>query len=325
MRDMRIPQKYHINEEPSVTFDSKKYDKIYFIIDDQSKIAFKKLQLRLKRKISFGSEAYYTIHSINDKFRVIILPKILFKIEKLGNQLEEILHECTAENLNRIAINLDVSNYRTLAEIKTSFAQTFINSETSTTFHLCTQIEIVEIKHINELLRTYHSSLLGGHRGFERMKNSLKFFLKWATMDTDIKKFTSDCSTREKSKIKRHTHTPLKITSVANFPFEKIYIDFVGEINPNPELGHKHLMTISCDLSKYIIMVPTFDCTALTAARNIVEHVCLVYNIPKIIVSDNGPAFVSEIFKQVMKLLNIDHIRTTPYHPQSNGGIERYH
>ena len=325
LRDKHITQKYHINEEPNVTLDSKKYDKIYFITDDQSKLAFKKFQLKLKRKFSFDNNAFYTLNSIDDTFRIILLPKILFKIEKLESQFEEVLHECDSEKLSRIAINLDVSNYRTLAEIKAMFAQVFRNSETSTTFHLCTQMEIVEVEHINELLRTYHSSLLGGHRGFERMKNSLKRFFKWATMDSDIKKFISECSTCEKSKIKRHTHTPLQITSVANFPFEKIYIDFVGEINPNSELGHKHLMTISCDLSKYIIMIPTFDCTALTAAKNIVEHVCLVYNIPKIIVSDNGAAFVAEIFKQVMKLLNIDHIRTTPYHPQSNGGIERYH
>lgn len=90
-------------------------------------------------------------------------------------------------------------------------------------------------------------------------------------------------------------------------------------------MGHKYIMTISDDLTKYIIMVPTFDSTALTAARTIVEEVCLVFNFPKIIVSDNGPAFISSIFKSMAKLLDINHIKTAPYHPQSNGGIERYH
>lgn len=129
----------------------------------------------------------------------------------------------------------------------------------------------------------------------------------------------------EKTKIHKHTHTPLQITSVASAPFEKIYIDFVGEINPNSADGHKYIMSVSCDLTKYVIMTATLDSTALTAAKTIVENVCLIFNFPKIIVSDNGPAFVSEIFKQMSKLLDIKHIKTTPYHPQSNGGIERYH
>lgn len=120
-------------------------------------------------------------------------------------------------------------------------------------------------------------------------------------------------------------HTPLQITSVASAPFEKIYIDFVGEINPNSDEHHKHVMTVSCDLTKFIIMVPTFDCTALRAAKVITEEVCLKFNIPKTIVSDNGPAFIAETFKQMTKLLEIKHVKVTPYHPQSNGGIERYH
>lgn len=72
-------------------------------------------------------------------------------------------------------------------------------------------------------------------------------------------------------------------------------------------------------------MTATYDSTALTAAKIVVEEVCLVYNFPKRIISDNGPAFISEIFKQMTKLLNINHIKTAQYHPQSNGGIERYH
>lgn len=72
-------------------------------------------------------------------------------------------------------------------------------------------------------------------------------------------------------------------------------------------------------------MKPTFDQTAETAARTIVDEVCLVFNFPKIIVSDNGPAFIAETFAQMAKILEIKHVKTAPYHPQSNGGIERYH
>lgn len=144
-------------------------------------------------------------------------------------------------------------------------------------------------------------------------------------MNNDIRNFIDNCPVCEKTKVHRHTHTPLQITTVASAPFEKIYVDFVGEINPNSDEGHKHIFSISCDLTKYVVMTPVFDCTALTAAKCIVEEICLVFNFPKIIVSDNGPAFISEVFKQMANLLKIKHVKTAPYHPQSNGAIERYH
>lgn len=232
---------------------------------------------------------------------------------------------CQSKTLNRIAANCGISNFRTYWQIKRLIRESFTESEIEITMHLGTQVEINDVNDINEILRVYHRSILGGHRGVERMLNTIRKFFTWPTMTTDVKKYIQKCEICEKSKVHRHTSTPLQITSVASTPFEKIYIDFVGEINPNSEAGHKYIMSVSCDLTKYVIMVATHDSTAITAAKTIVEEVCLVYNFPKVIVSDNGPAFVAETFKQMAKLLDIKHTKTTPYHPQSNGAIEQYH
>lgn len=315
----------HVNEEPSISLDTTKYEKIYFLVDSFNHTIFKKLQLKLKRRIKLNNDSFYEIHEIDENFCVISVPNFNFKLNVLEGKITEIKNTVATEKIDRIAINVGISSYRTYAEIKNAVRHIFAKSEVSITFHLGTQVELTDIDDIREVLETYHSSLLGGHRGIERMKNTIKKYYKWPAMGEDIKKYVNNCPICEKSKIHRYTHTPLQITSVANAPFEKIYIDFVGEINPNSPEGHKYLLTVSCDLTKYLIMVPTFDCTAVTAARTIVEHVCLVYNIPKIIVSDNGPAFIAEVFKEIMKLLRIKHTRTTPYHPQSNGAIERYH
>jgi len=42
-------------------------------------------------------------------------------------------------------------------------------------------------------------------------------------------------------------------------------------------------------------------------------------------ISDNGPQFVAKDFKQFLKLKGMDQVRTSPYYPQSNGKIERWH
>src|SRR5437867_1037442 len=43
------------------------------------------------------------------------------------------------------------------------------------------------------------------------------------------------------------------------------------------------------------------------------------------IISDNGPQFIARDFKEFIRLTGITHVRTSPYYPQSNGKLERWH
>jgi putative transposase len=43
------------------------------------------------------------------------------------------------------------------------------------------------------------------------------------------------------------------------------------------------------------------------------------------IISDNGPQFIAKDFKEFIKISGMTHVRTSPYYPQSNGKLERYH
>jgi len=43
------------------------------------------------------------------------------------------------------------------------------------------------------------------------------------------------------------------------------------------------------------------------------------------IITDNGPQFIAREFKEYIRISGMSHVRTSPYYPQSNGKIERYH
>ena len=43
------------------------------------------------------------------------------------------------------------------------------------------------------------------------------------------------------------------------------------------------------------------------------------------IISDNGPQFIAKDFKEFIRIAGMKHVRTSPYYPQSNGKIERWH
>jgi putative transposase len=43
------------------------------------------------------------------------------------------------------------------------------------------------------------------------------------------------------------------------------------------------------------------------------------------VISDNGPQFIAKDFKEYIRLMGMTHVRTSPFYPQSNGKLERWH
>ena len=72
-------------------------------------------------------------------------------------------------------------------------------------------------------------------------------------------------------------------------------------------------------------MARSVTLTSTTAARTIaaLREMFSRYGLPKQLVSDNGPQFTSQEFACFMAKNGVKHIRTSPYHPASNGAVER--
>jgi len=65
--------------------------------------------------------------------------------------------------------------------------------------------------------------------------------------------------------------------------------------------------------------------TAATVAKVLVTHVFSRFGAPEQILSDQGSEFQSELFRDLMALVEIDKCRTSPYKPSTNGVVERFH
>lgn len=143
-------------------------------------------------------------------------------------------------------------------------------------------------------------------------------------MSNDIKEYVSKCVLCQKIKVTTNTKVPMQISSLGEVLFDHTYMDFVGPINPPSADGHKYIFTAICDLTKYMIAIPTKDCSAITTAECLLENVLLKYNFPSRLISDNASNFVSRVIQELCKMLQVKKIFTTPYHPQSNI-VERGH
>lgn len=240
------------------------------------------------------------------------------------NCITEIFDICMENNAEHIAINIDFDNIRHYIFFKTEFQNKFKNSNISVVFFLNKIVEIKESDDIQTILNTYHKSLLGGHFGVEKMFKTISRFYTWDNMLQNIKDYIKKCAVCEKIKTTTNTKVPMHISSLGECLFDHTFIDFVGPISPISSDGHKYIFTATCDLTKFMIAIPTFDCTALTTAECLTEHIFLKYNIPSRLISDNASSFNSQVIKELNNLFKVRKIFTTPYHPQSNI-VERCH
>lgn len=171
-----------------------------------------------------------------------------------------------------------------------------------------------------QIINHYHSIAHPGRKNTIKLIAS-KYF--WPVMKKDIEDFVTTCLTCQKTKTTRHNHSPLQAYAPPNKRFEHINIDIVGPF-PITE-GMRYCLTIIDRFTKWPEAIPIPDMTAPTIASELTRNWITRFGIPLRITSDQGRQFESEVFHELTNLLGIQHLRTTGYHPQANGIVERQH
>lgn len=160
------------------------------------------------------------------------------------------------------------------------------------------------------LLNELHSI----HMGVVKMKALARSYVWWPNIDKDIENVAKTCEICLKiaDNPPRSTLYSWKWPEGPNY---RIHADFLGPIE-----GKMYLLIIDA-FSKWLDVKEMSDITSDTIIRAFKEYIC-TWGIPNKLVTDNGPSFCSETFKEFVANYNIEHIKTAPYHPASNGAAE---
>lgn len=181
------------------------------------------------------------------------------------------------------------------------------------------------LSEIPKILKENHDIPIAGHLGSNRMFNRIKDRFYWKNMRSDIENYVKNCSSCQVNKAYRRVNrAPMVITSTSTSPFERIALDIVG---PLPESGTaklKYILTIQDDLTKFSLAYPIRSITAEESSECLLHFISL-FGIPKCILTDQGTNFTADLFKKTCQFLKIKQLWSTPYHPQTQGALERSH
>ena len=112
-------------------------------------------------------------------------------------------------------------------------------------------------------------------------------------------------------------------TITASYPMQIVATDLVGPL-PESDTGNRYILVVADYFTRYMEAFPLPNQEATTVARKLVDEIFLRFSTPEQLHSDQGRQFEGQLITEVCKLLNINKTRTTPYHPQWDGLVERF-
>ena len=175
-----------------------------------------------------------------------------------------------------------------------------------------------------ELIRLVHEGMTGGHAGVAKTKDQVRRRAYWPGWTKAVELYILACHPCARFRNRKAPRQGKLQPMVASRPFETLSIDVTGP-HPRSANGYIFILTIVDHFSKFAFAYPMRNQEASTVAKILVEQVICLVGTPARILTDQGPNFESELFKELCRMMGIAKIRTSPYKPSTNAGAERFH
>lgn len=172
------------------------------------------------------------------------------------------------------------------------------------------------------IIETAHNDVIG-HCGVTATIRKLKLANHyWPLMRSHVVQYIHTCPICQKFWV--HAMVPdLPDRTIEVYePFHTISSDWLGPF-PEDEDGNSYIHTIVDGASRKVCLFAHAHQTASNAALDLLK-VFATYAVCQEIRSDNGPAYVADLIREFLLLLNVAHVRIVPYRHESNGQVESF-
>lgn len=172
------------------------------------------------------------------------------------------------------------------------------------------------------IFKWLHDSAVGGHSGRDATLHRVKSLFYWPKMSLEVQNYVRNCSICQRNKYDLAAKPGLlQPLPVPKGVWESISMDFIEGLPPS---AGKHCILVVVDrLSKNAhFLALSHPYTAMEVAQLYLDNIFKLHGMPKDIVSDRDPTFLSEVWKELFRVHGVDLRFSTSYHPQSDGQTE---
>ncbi|GKD09026.1 ty3-gypsy retrotransposon protein, partial [Tanacetum coccineum] len=172
------------------------------------------------------------------------------------------------------------------------------------------------------LLREFHDTPSSGHGGVKKMMVGLSAVFYWKGMRKAVEAYVKQCRVCQQTKYSTQAIGGyLQPLATPTAVWEDLSMDFITGMPVSK--GLTVVLVVVDRFSKYAHFAPLpTSFNAHKVAEVFVDTVIKLHGIPKTIVSDRDPIFVSNFWTQLFKLSGTQLNHSTAYHPQSDGQTE---
>lgn len=175
---------------------------------------------------------------------------------------------------------------------------------------------------IPQVMQKLHGDPSSGHYAYDKTMDRAMRLCYWSHMARDVFSFCQTCLACQTcgSPVPSHQAplTPMQPTC----PFQIVAADL--SVLPTSKSGHRYVLVVMDLFSRFINLFPLRDQTAQSVAKCIFEQYIRQHGAPESLLSDQGRQFESELVKTLCECLGVHKLRTTAYHPQCDGAVERF-
>ena len=164
------------------------------------------------------------------------------------------------------------------------------------------------------------------HQGQDRMVSLIKERFWWPSMIQDAMSSVRNCAqcVQFEARVQKPPLCPIICTE----PMDLVHIDYIKmeiTVGAKEKPVVKDVLMVEDHFTRYIQAYVTKNHTARTTARVLYNEYFSVFGFPRRLMSDQAPEFSGKVIAPLCDLLGVSKVRTSPYHPQSNGAVEHAH
>ena len=171
------------------------------------------------------------------------------------------------------------------------------------------------------LIKRIHQAF--GHLSASSVLDSVKCRYWWPRMTSDFREYSQSCAICQQTAVQQPSVISPSAIEPVVMPFTRWGIDFVQDLRITDQ-GNQHIITAMDYTTRYTVAEAVPDRTAKTAAK-FLFRLMLRFGAPEEIITDRANVFTGDLLLEFLAIHDTVGLPSTPYHPNTNGLVERMH